>query len=235
VYTSAATASKARAIQIRSGLAAGGRSVASAIGLSQNEALRKAHWRMPIEVEQKFPVADAEALARRLMALGASAGETQEQVDGYFAHPERDFATSDEALRLRRVGAHNYLTYKGPKLDATTKTRHEIELELGTGDQAAEDAGRLLEALGFRPVAEVRKKRIHYTLAWSGQQIGVSIDRVAGLGDFVELEIMAGQENLDAARGAIATLADRLDLSNSERRSYLELVLAARAGRPDRP
>lgn len=185
---------------------------------------------MAIEVEQKFPIADVEALRRRLNALGARPGETQQQMDLYYAHPTRDFATTDEALRLRRIGARNYLTYKGPKLDATTKTRHEIEIQLESGDEAAENAAKLFEALGFRHVAQVRKRRDHATLQWQEYEIGVSLDRVESLGDFLELEIMAGPDAVDAARRAIASLAARLDLGNGERRSYLELVLGGKTG-----
>jgi adenylate cyclase, class 2 len=183
---------------------------------------------MAIEVEQKFRVADVPALERRLTALGGAAGATELQVDSYFAHPQRDFAQTDEALRLRRVGQRNYVTYKGPKLDASTKTRHEIELELPSGEGAARDAAKLLELLAFARVADVCKRRVHYTLSWQGRQIDVSLDQVEGLGDFVELEIMASGADVDAARDAIRSLAGRLDLSNSERRSYLELLLVAR-------
>ena len=44
--------------------------------------------------------------------------------------PCRDFAQTDEALRIRTVGDTSFVTYKGPKLDATTKTRRELELPL---------------------------------------------------------------------------------------------------------
>jgi adenylate cyclase class 2 len=184
---------------------------------------------MSIEVEQKFPVADAAALARQLAELGAVEGSTDQQVDCYYAHPARDFARTDEALRLRRVGPRNYVTYKGPKLDAATKTRREIELELPRGEEAAENAARLLEVLGFHLVADVGKRRIHHTVAWEGQAVEVSLDRVEGLGDFVELEVMASKDKVDAARSAIASFAARLGLANSERRSYLELLLGRRA------
>lgn len=185
---------------------------------------------MPIEVEQKFRTSDVESLARQLAELGASQGETQVQVDCYYAHPQRDFARTDEALRLRRVGPRNYITYKGPKLDTSTKTRNEIEIELPEGQPAADNAARLLEALTFERIAEVRKSRVDYMLPWDGQEIGVSLDHVEGLGDFVELEILASRENLHAARDAISSLAGRLNLGTGERRSYLELLLAAREG-----
>ena len=185
---------------------------------------------MPLEVEQKFPVSDIAALERQLAALGAAHQETVEQVDCYFAHPGRDFARSDEALRLRRVGPLNFITYKGPKLDRITKTRREIEIEFAAGGENASAAAELLESLGFTPVGEVRKRRVHSTVCWQGREIGVSLDEVDGLGNFVELEIMAGQGDVDEARRSLASLADRLGLTNSERRSYLELLMERRAG-----
>lgn len=185
---------------------------------------------MPLEVEQKFPVSDMAALERQLAALGAAHQETVEQVDCYFAHPGRDFASSDEALRLRRVGQLNFITYKGPKLDSTTKTRREIEIEFVAGRESALAAAELLEALGFNPVAEVRKRRVHSTVCWHDREIGVSLDEVDGLGRFAELEIMASEGDADQAREALGSLAGRLDLTNSERRSYLELLMERRPG-----
>ncbi len=85
---------------------------------------------MPYEVEMKFPAADLAELESRLAGLGATIAAPQSEVDVYFAHPARDFAKTDEALRIRRKGSLNFITYKGPKIDAATKTRREIELPL---------------------------------------------------------------------------------------------------------
>jgi predicted adenylyl cyclase CyaB len=81
--------------------------------------------------------------------------------------------------------------------------------------------------LSFKRVADVCKSRLHYTLVWQNREVEVSLDHIEGLGDFVELELMATRHNVDEAREAIAGLAERLNLSNSERRSYLELLLTA--------
>lgn len=180
---------------------------------------------MSFEVEQKFRIADLPALERELAALGGKHHETVEQVDCYFAHPARDFARTDEALRLRQVGELNYITYKGPKIDATTKTRREFEIALAAGAQSAADAASLLESLGFTRVAQVRKRRIHSTLRWQNREVGVALDHIAELGNFVELEIIAKAADVEQARDCIASLASRLHLSSSERRSYLELLL----------
>jgi adenylate cyclase class 2 len=183
---------------------------------------------MAIEVEQKFHVQDLADLERRLRALGARQCESADQTDQYFAHPGRNFAQTDEALRLRRISDLNFITYKGPKLDATTKTRREIEIGLAPGQAAARDAAELLWALGFSAVAEVSKRRRDFTVTWQGQVIGVSLDEVAELGDFVELEIVTSPADVERARQLLASLAAELDLRNGERRSYLELLLAAR-------
>ncbi len=184
---------------------------------------------MAIEVEQKFRVLDPSALEKRLAGLDPSPAETMVQVDCYFAHPSRDFARTDEALRLRRVGDLNYITYKGPKLDATTKTRREIEVGLASGAAAAAETDQLLRAMGFSRVAEVTKRRVHSTVRWQQWEVGISLDEVTGLGTFVELEIMVSDGEMTAARDCLASLSDHLELSNCERRSYLELLLAARA------
>src|SRR5690348_3273474 len=102
---------------------------------------------MAIEVEQKFASEDMDALRHRLSELGAEFGPPVEQVDLYFAHPARDFAKTDEAFRLRREGQANWFTYKGPKLDQTTKTRLEIELPIADGQARAEQAIELAAAL----------------------------------------------------------------------------------------
>ena len=112
-----------------------------------------------LEVEVKFQVIDFAALERRLAEWGAFSDGPHQEADHYFNAPDRDFARTDEALRLRRIGSDNYITYKGPKLDAQTKTRTEIEVPLATGDEAADAFDRLLVHLGYRPVAVVRKRR----------------------------------------------------------------------------
>lgn len=178
---------------------------------------------MTFEVEQKFPVSDEKALRTRLESAGAVLGEPRREDDLYFAHPARDFARTDEALRLRTTGTQHRITYKGPKLDATTKTRREIELPL-----VAESAARwpeLLQALGFRPVAHVRKARAKAHLRWQDRDVEIALDEVEQVGTYVELELVCEELELDATRASIVALAEFLGLQGSERRSYLELLL----------
>jgi adenylate cyclase class 2 len=183
---------------------------------------------MKYEVEQKFPVDDLADVQSRLTELGAAISSPQEEWDLYFVHPVRNFARTDEALRIRRKKDFYAITYKGPKIDQTTKTRREIELPLGDTAEVALQWVELLKALGFSPLAEVRKSRRKAWVKWDNRQVEVSLDRVEQLGAFVELELVVEPAELEAAKAVVASLAERLGLRNSERRSYLELLLAVR-------
>ncbi|MBN1851869.1 MAG: class IV adenylate cyclase [Pirellulales bacterium] len=178
------------------------------------------------EVEQKYPVSNPTNVQRQLELLGAVRSPTIVQIDTYYDHPAHRFAKTDEALRIRRIGERNYVTYKGPKIDQTTKTRREIELPLADGEPGAAQFAELLVALGFTPVADVRKRRTRWTLDWQGHAISIAADHVNDLGSFIELEIEADEDQLAAAKERLASLAKELHLTRSERRSYLELLRA---------
>jgi adenylyl cyclase CyaB, putative len=178
------------------------------------------------EVEQKFPVTDLVELRKRLVQLGAELSDPIDQADTYFAHPTRNFAQTDEALRLRRVGEENRITYKGPKIDLETKTRRELELPLASGQAAFEQYTELLVTLGFAVVATVRKRRERARLAWQGHEVEVALDTVEKVGLFAELEVGTDENGLAQGKRAVASLANQLGLAASERRSYLEMLLA---------
>lgn len=183
---------------------------------------------MGFEVEVKFHVDDFAKVQDRLKELGAAFHKQKQQIDLYLKHPSRDFASTDEALRLRCDDGRYCVTYKGPKVDAETKTREEIELPLAAGEDTPQQWTRLLEKLGFGRVAEVHKTRSVYGLQVCGFDVEVALDSVQNVGSFVELETQADEARLDEARTMIRNLADRLGVTASERRSYLEMLLESR-------
>jgi adenylate cyclase class 2 len=178
-----------------------------------------------LEIEVKYRVANLAAVESRLRARNATFVEDRNDADGYWNAPHRDFAQTDEALRVRQIGERNYVTYKGPRIDLETKTRLEIEVPLADGSASAEDMRRVFAALGFRPTAVVRKHRRVYSLPQGGFDIHTCLDSVVDVGDFAELEIVADESKLSLAKAEILTCARELDLTDSERRSYLELYL----------
>lgn len=182
-----------------------------------------------LEVEMKFRLTDAAALEQRLAGLEVGEPTVLTEEDHYFNAPDRDFAFTDEALRLRRIGQANFVTYKGPKQDLQTKTRPEIEVPLAEGDEIAARFTRLLTRLGYRPVAVVRKQRRIYRLHVEDFPLEICLDDVEEIGRFAELEILAAEDQFGPARDVLLRMAGQLGLGESERRSYLQMLLQNRA------
>jgi adenylate cyclase class 2 len=181
---------------------------------------------MSFEVEVKYRSADHDRLRRLLLECGAREESSSAQEDVYLRHPSRDFAQTGEAFRLRRIGPENRITYKGPRFPGPTKTREEIEIALAAGEEAFHDLTRLVENLGFRPVAAIRKRRNQFHLGGPPHEIEIALDRVDGLGDFAEIETIARDESeLPAAQAAVLALAAQLGLDQVEPRSYLRMAL----------
>ena len=169
-----------------------------------------------LEIEIKAPCKDLVKLEKDLVKLGARDFGTLVQADVYYAHPARDFGKTDEALRVRTENDLTVITYKGPKLDQDSKTREELEVSVANVGTISS----ILERLGFRPVLKVAKRRKVYGI----RGVSVCLDRVDGLGDYVEFEYEG--EELEAGKAIIKRLMADLGVEGNERRSYLELILA---------
>jgi adenylate cyclase class 2 len=173
------------------------------------------------EVELKVQ-ADHGPVRERLSELGAEPLGAVEQVDTYYDHPVRDFEATDEAFRIRRESqdgkTETRVTYKGPLVEAASKTREELE----TGVEDGETMARIIEEVGFDAAATVEKRRKRFAYG----EYTVTLDTVVGLGEYVEVETES--ESVEPAReGAEELLSDLgLDAANQIRTSYLGLLLS---------
>lgn len=174
-----------------------------------------------IEVEVKARIKDPKGVERSIIALGASPTGIETQADTYYSAPYRDFAKTDEALRIRVQDNKYFLTYKGPRMDTISKTRKEYEIEVNDADCM----GDILSSLGFAPVATIVKRRKKYRL---GDFI-VSLDDVRNLGYFIEAEVSIGDSKSHEDKvDSIFRLFEKLGINKEEsiRASYLEMILA---------
>jgi len=169
-----------------------------------------------MEVEVKFRITDVEELERKISAFAEFVVEKIED-DVYFNHPCRNFAETDEALRIRRDSDGFTLTYKGSKVDTETKTRDEIKLKVDSFEKMKE----ILTKLGFSVSGRVVKRRRIYR----SEDITICVDWLEGLGNFIEIEIES--EDIHEAKKKIFEYAEMLGLEreNSIRKSYLEMIL----------
>lgn len=156
-----------------------------------------------------------------LLALGAKPVKTEAQEDIYLSHPCRDMLGQDEALRLRLRGKGAELTYKGPRQPGSGKVRTEITVEVS---DAAEMLS-ILARLGFEEALRVRKVRETYVL----NGIEVALDKVEGLGEFVEVE--AGEHALSE----VFEILEKLGAEEIVEETYAELLFkGGRSGRGGR-
>ncbi|WP_407355106.1 class IV adenylate cyclase [Methanolobus sp. WCC5] len=173
-----------------------------------------------LEIEVKA-CAGHQQVKQLLSAMGAVFTGVQHHCDTYFNAPHRDFADTDEALRIRSVNGRSVLTYKGRKLDTISKTREELETEVDGGNTRS-----ILLALGFSESGIVRKTREIFRF----ENMTICLDRVEGLGEFIEVEISAqyaNESDIDIHRKRIFSFLENFGIGEEDsiRTSYLEMVL----------
>jgi adenylate cyclase class 2 len=191
-----------------------------------------------LEVEIKVKISDPNLIRRQFEENNGIYKLSYIHEDTYFNLPKglRDFKKTDEALRLRKSIKFNklnkesteitsyFFTYKGKKVDATTKSRKEVEIKIEDLDKMKD----LLKVLGFQEIFTVIKERELYEFKFKNHHIAALIDFLPILKQhFIEVEIITNSiENLETYR---ETLFDFLNLfgikkEESIRKSYLELI-----------
>lgn len=182
------------------------------------------------EVELKLRV-DHDRLRKRLAALDATALGDVRHEDTYYDAPHRSFEETDEALRIRRESdadddsTTTRLTYKGPLVEAASKTRIERETAVSDPEAMAE----ILDGLGFSPAATVEKRRERF----SCNEYTVVLDTVSDLGEFVEIEReVATEADIQPAREGARALLSELgcDPDTQIRTSYLGQLIENASG-----
>src|SRR5512137_146908 len=175
-----------------------------------------------LEIELKVKISSLETVRRELHRLNAQFCGRMHKHDIYYNAPHRDFAVTDEAIRVRYTNNHAVVTYKGAKIQSSGLKARE---ELNTAVESGEIFEQVLDRLGFRKTAEVNKWRENYKLG----TIAISLDSVDELGTFAEIEIMTEEDN-SVASANIEKIAKELGIQGEPiLASYLELLLSKRS------
>lgn len=182
---------------------------------------------MRFEVESKFRIANSDEWRGRIAAIGGTFARRERQTDLYFSHPARDFRLTDEALRVRDSNGVVFLTYKGPRGEDEVKTRPEFEVVVAGEVSGQRPIQELLERLGFLPVARIAKSRDLFELTRGQQAVLIALDEVERLGSFLEIEVIAAESDVEAARHLVRELSRELELGSPTKDSYLKMILTA--------
>lgn len=171
-----------------------------------------------LEIEIKVHVQDLQAIRERILASGAPLLGEGIEYDAYYTSPDRNFAATDEALRLREADNYALLTYKGPKVGSGSfKAREELNVRV----ESLDVMDLILQRIGFSKTASVRKHRESYSIG----RATVTLDSVDELGLFAEIEAAAGLSQEESEK-EIERIAEEYGIIGERlTESYLELLL----------
>ena len=176
-----------------------------------------------LEVELKVKILTLDPVRDRLREKNAQFLGRVHEHDIYYNAPHRDFGVTDEAVRVRYTDDHAVVTYKGPKIRKYgLKAREELNfaVECGTTFET------MLDRLGFTRTLEVNKWRENYKLG----PASICLDSVDELGTFAEIEVIT-EDDGDNPTAQIEKIARDIGVVGEPLlASYLELLLAKRAG-----
>lgn len=184
--------------------------------LASPVSIQKTHFSGRFEAELKYKADDLDKVRAALKKLNAEPfllGNFEHDI--YFDSPDRHLKRQDQALVLRHMRPSGRILWivKGPGRDLCSAT------ELGEFDKPR----KMLAALGYDEVFQIEKHRDVFFVG----PMHVTLDRIADLGNFVEVAIMTDDEAaLPALKDDLAALAAKLGLEPPARitKSYREIL-----------
>ncbi len=181
--------------------------------------ISQAHFQGRFEVESKYQLTDRPAFLKALLALNPEIMlEDNLEQDRYFDTPDDALAQAGKSLAIRTMQPSGIQLWivKGPEKDRCEA------VNINDADKAVS----MLLTMNYRQILVITKRRSIYFIG----PFHVTLDHLAGIGDFAELAIMTDdEERLPAFRQQLLALADQLGLSPDaqEPRSYRTLHMQA--------
>lgn len=160
-----------------------------------------------IEIEIQVSVEHIQPLLNMLKDKAQFVGE-KHQRDEYFSLEKPSFLDVRPVvqwLRLRDEGGKSSINYKHWQHDGPGNAPYCHEYESSVDDSSS--VAKIFAALGYQTIVVVDKQR----RIWHYNDYEISVDSVANLGDFVEIEYKAQASKSDARRiigGMKAFLSD---------------------------
>jgi len=163
-------------------------------------------------VELKAKVMDLEEMRRKLLEKGAKQVGVYRQLDTYYNVPRG-------RLKLRVVnGSSGQLVFY---LREDVSQPKESKVYLAPIDRPGELAAVLAEALGVKCIVD----KVREVYNWRG--VEVHLDKVRGLGEFLEFELEVSAGNEEKGKKLLEDLLNELEIGaeNLVPISYGELIL----------
>jgi predicted adenylyl cyclase CyaB len=186
--------------------------------LEDRKYLRQEHTTIMRNLEVKANASSVQAMRARLRATpGAKLQPIVHQTDWYFRTPAGRMKLRECAVAGAR--AAELILYQRPDT-RKARTSHFVRLPV---ERPAETRRLLIRMCGLR--VKVRKRRE----VWLFKNARIHLDRVSGLGSFVEIEVVVTR-GMPQARRLMKLLVSTLGIQPADMlaRSYADLLISAR-------
>ncbi len=162
-----------------------------------------------IEVERKFRLDDSKKQGV-LSMLENKTPQDFHQIDKVFLFQNnsfKNFKRGQPVIRIRSSNGVITLTYKRALNEGGDMLEHEVKVDSVDVTQA------IVLELGYLLATDIEKKRQEFSF----DNATVSLDEVVGLGTFLEIEIMADDEQkIDDAQKKVMEIAEKFGLGEAE-------------------
>lgn len=161
-----------------------------------------------IEVEAKAKVSNFDEYRKRARRIGKYVGRKSKKDDYYTLEDLRDYPK--KCLRIRKLDGEYQINFKQriskeDNVDAKKETEFRVS---NIGDFLA-----LLEEFGFRKWVTKEKETELYQIS---KNFHVELNKVKGLGNFVEIEYLAKPNEIDRARKEVEKVLRGMGISKEE-------------------
>ena len=169
---------------------------------------------MNVEIEIKVKIENFEEIKAKVAAAGKLI-KSIKQVDEYYIPFHRDFFAQKphptEWLRIRTNPDKVIFEYD-KSINKKENGEQEYAEEYETVISNADEFGKILNFLDFKKVVTVDKQREY----WDCGDFEIALDKIEGLGSFVEVEAKGNFENTAEAKKACLNFLEKLGIENAE-------------------
>ena len=171
---------------------------------------------MNIEVEIKIEINNFENIKAKVAAIGKLVKSIR-QIDDYFIPSHRDFFAQKpcptEWLRIRTNPDKVIFEYD-KAVNMTVNGDYDYAEEYETAISEADELRKILNFWDFKKVVTIDKQREY----WDCGDVEVALDKIEGLGTFIEAEAKGDFKDATQAKHACLKFLKELGIENAENR-----------------
>ncbi len=178
------------------------------------------------EIELKFKIKNFDNLNKKIKDLGCIFEKKVTQIDTvYFEKNNKYFEIKPGTIVMRtRIinGKKKFITLKVRANDFYASKEIEFQVE---NSKKIED---FIETLGYVKAIDFTKERI----TTSYKNFNICIDQIDVLGDYIEIEVLTEDNNINMYKEQILNFAEKLgiDVNDLENRYYPQIILSKKIG-----